>query len=320
MGRFSPKVSGVLLVFLSPVIAELCSGSTPFFTFFHPFVILVYLGFYGLGTLIIREVIAHRKLNFSSALLLGGAYGVLEEGIILKSWFDPNWMGASITSKALYVAGTAALEPFSNVVFHVVISITTPILILYALTQSREPWFSKKILLVIGVVFSIAAVGLFTFNARYAIAGWQYLLGILAFAVLAVLGWRGFKFPSGRRLFHPLLLCALGIVFDFLLVTVFYTFSQRGVPWYLILGSAMILYIGYVAIYSRMNWAEGSSRHYFAAATGFVVGLLPLSFSLSRTEPGRVPNVLAELILIAILALTYRTLPRIPDSRPKQQK
>jgi hypothetical protein len=263
-------------------------------------------------------VIAHRKLNFSSVLLLGGAYGVLEEGIILKSWYDPNWMGASVTSKALYVAGIAALEPFSNVVFHAVISITTPILILYALTQSREPWFSKKTLLVFGVVFSIAAVGLSTFNAKYTIAGWQYLLGILAFVALAALGWRGFKLPSGRRLFPPLLLCLLGVVFDFLLVTIFYTFSQRGVTWYLILSSAILLDIGYVAIYSRMNWAEASSRHYFAAATGFVTGLLPLSFSLSRTDPGRVLNVFSELTLIIILGLTYRTLPRI-DPRPKHE-
>jgi hypothetical protein len=150
------------------------------------------------------------------------------------------------------------------------------------------------------------------------IAGWQYMLGIQAIAVLAVLGWRGFRLPTGERLFPPLLLCLLGVVFDFLLVTIFYTFSQRGVTWYLILGSAIILYVGYAAIYSRMNWAEASSRHYLAAAIGFAAGLLPLSFSLSRTEPGRVLNVFAELTLIMILGLTYRTLPRI-DPRPKRQ-
>jgi hypothetical protein len=311
MRRYGSKVCGVLLIFLSPIIAELCSGSTPFFTFFRPFVFLVYLGFYGLGALIIREVIAHRKLSFSSALLLGAAYGVLEEGIILKSWFDPNWMGASITSKALYVAGIAALEPFSNVAFHAVISITTPILILYALTESREPWFSNKTILVFCIVFLIAALGLTAFNAEYRIAWWQYLLGVLAFAVLAISGLRGFKFPSGKRLYHPLLLFLLGVVFDFLLVTIFYTFSQRGVAWYLILGSATMLDVGYVAIYGRMNWAEASRRHYFAAATGFVAGLLPLSIGLSRTEPGRVLNVFSELILVMILALTYRTLPPV---------
>jgi membrane-associated PAP2 superfamily phosphatase len=165
----------------------------------------------------------------------------------------------------------------------------------------------------------IAAVGLSTFNAKYTIAGWQYLLGVLAFAVLAVLGWRGFKLPPGRSLFPPLLLCLLGMVFDFLLVTILYTLSERSVPWYLILGSAIILDVGYVVIYSRMNWAEASSRHYFAAASGFVTGLLPLSFSLLRTQPGRVLNVFAELTLITILALTYRTLPRIDEPRAKHQ-
>lgn len=300
-----------LLILLSPVIAELCSGSTPFFAFFNPVVILIYLGFYGLGALIIREVIAHRRLNFVSALLLGGAYGVLEEGIILKSWFDPNWMGAVITSRVLRVVGITVLEPFSNVVFHAVFSITTPILLVYALTQSREPWLSKKTVFVCGLFFLVAAAGLSTFNARYRIAGWQYLLGFLIFLALVFLGWRGFRIPSGTNLFSPLLLWILAVIFDFLLFTIFYTFSDRGATWYIVLGSAILLYVGYALIFSKMNWAQASSRHYFAAATGFVTGLLPLAISLSRTQPGRILNVFAELTLITMLALNYRKLPRV---------
>ncbi len=138
------KYPQFLLILLSPMIAELFSGSTPFDVFFRPFVFLAYLGFYGLGALIIREIVARRKLPFSSVLLLGAAYGVLEEGIVIKSWFDPNWMGATVVSHVLRVYGISILQPLSNVVYHAVISIGASILIVQSISTSTEPWLSKR--------------------------------------------------------------------------------------------------------------------------------------------------------------------------------
>lgn len=95
---------------------------------FQSFIVVVYLGFYGLGALLIREIVEIRKLSYTSVLLFGAAYGILEEGIILKSWFDPTWGGAAITAQVLRVDGISILQPLENVVYHAIISITTPIL------------------------------------------------------------------------------------------------------------------------------------------------------------------------------------------------
>ncbi len=155
-----------ILLILSPVIAEVVSGSTPFFTFLWPPVLLVYVGFYGLGALLIREVAAHKKLGYASILLLGAAFGVLEEGILLKSWFDPTWMGAQITSKVLRVSGVNVLQPFANVVYHAVISIAAPILLVEA-TTSREPWLTEGQRKLAGALFIMSALSLSTFNRDY---------------------------------------------------------------------------------------------------------------------------------------------------------
>lgn len=44
------------LILSTPIIAELLSGSTPFSTFFKLPIFLTYVGFYGCGALLIREI------------------------------------------------------------------------------------------------------------------------------------------------------------------------------------------------------------------------------------------------------------------------
>jgi hypothetical protein len=298
-----------LLILLSPMIAELFSGSTPFAVFFSPFVFLVYLGFYGLGALIIREIVVRRRLNFSSVLLLGAAYGILEEGIVIKSWFDPNWMGAAVVSHVLRVYGISVLQPLSNVVFHAVISIGASILIVQSVTQSGVPWLSKRWTLFASGLFVISAIAIaLTFNYNYKIAGWQYLLCFVLLAIFAVLGWKGLKIPSGTKMYPPLGIWILNILFIILLFTIFYTLSYAGANWFVIIPLALVLYVGYAIIFALIDWGRATRKHYFAAAAGIVTGLLPLSLSLARSQHGRYLNVLAEVTFIIILIIVYSKL------------
>lgn len=291
------------------MIAELFSGSTPFVVFFSPFVFLVYLGFYGLGALIIREAVTRRRLNFSSVLLLGAAYGVLEEGIVIKSWFDPNWMGATVLSHVLRIYGISILQPLSNVIYHAVISIGASILIAQSITQSSEPWLSKRWTLIASGLFVISAIAIaLTFNYNYKIAGWQYLLGFVLLGVFAILGWKGLKIPSGNKLYPALGIWVLNTVFIILLFTIFYTLSYAGAKWFVIILLALVLYVGYAIIFTLMDWGRATRKHYFAAAAGIVTGLLPLALSLARSQQGRYLNVLAEVIFIIILMVVYSRL------------
>ena len=291
----------VILLLLSPFVAECISGSSPFFTFFRPSVFLVYVGFYGLGAVLIRETAAHKKLGYASVLLLGAAFGVLEEGILLKSWFDPTWMGAQITSKALRVYGISGLQPFANIVYHAVVSIAAPVVVVESMT-SREPWLTRNEMIVGAVVFGGASVVLSTFN-DYEPAGWHYLLGIGLFGLFSILGLKGVKVPAGVSEYSPGRLWVLSAVFVVLLFIMFYTLSTAGVPWVIIMGGALLLYYLYGRTYSRLVW---SKNHYFAAASGVITGLLPLVTIMARTDPAKTGNVGVAVGSVIVLLVLYR--------------
>lgn len=293
----------LLLIFLSPVVAELFSGSSPFMKFFSPPMFLVFLGFYGLGCLLIREIAAHKGLNYASVLLLGAAFGVLEEGIILKSWFDPTWMGAQITSQVLRVYGISVLQPFANVVYHAVVSIAAPIVLVNSVT-SKEAWLTKEKMIPVFVIFVISAVVLlFTFNYDYKVKGWQYLVGIVLFVGFFALGLKGIKISPGTHVHSPGMLWVLSALFVVFLFIVFYTLSNAGFPWFIILGLALLLYCVYGRAFSRIAW---KLNHYFAAGAGIITGLVPIAAIGARTDPGKVGNFIAAFIFMVLLIIIYR--------------
>jgi hypothetical protein len=76
-----PKLSPSLVLFvLAPAIGELLSGSAPPLEFFNPIAFLLIASLYGSGAIVMRELKALWKKGFKSLLLLGAAYGILEEG------------------------------------------------------------------------------------------------------------------------------------------------------------------------------------------------------------------------------------------------
>src|SRR3989454_1087390 len=80
------------LVLLSPVIAEMLSGSSPPLEWLNPITPLLLIWLYGAGILVMRETAVRWRTGWPSILLLGAAYGIIEEGLAVKSFFDPGWM------------------------------------------------------------------------------------------------------------------------------------------------------------------------------------------------------------------------------------
>jgi len=78
-----------VLYFLAPIIGELLSGSAPPIEFFNPFGLLILPALYGSGAILARELALRREKRWPTILVLGLAYGILEEGLMVKSFFDP---------------------------------------------------------------------------------------------------------------------------------------------------------------------------------------------------------------------------------------
>lgn len=173
-----------ILAFLSPTIAELCSGSSPPLEFFFPPFLIGLLGMYGAGVLVVRELSARWNLGWAGVLMLGIAYGVLEEGIAVKSFLDPGWSDLGDLGEYGRWWGINWVWAVWLCIYHATISICVPILIFNMLW----PQYSGKVLLtrtqfswVVAALSADIAIFALMFSVEYVPPSAQYLLMFAAF-------------------------------------------------------------------------------------------------------------------------------------------
>ncbi len=117
------------LSLLSPILAELLSGSAPPSEFFQPAAFLLLWAFYGGGALLARELWVRWGGGIGRLMLLGMAYGAIEEGLVIKSWFDPRYYDLAVFEDYGRLAGVNVPWAVWLTVFHTLMSITAPILL-----------------------------------------------------------------------------------------------------------------------------------------------------------------------------------------------
>jgi hypothetical protein len=163
----------LLLFFLAPALGELLTGSTPPLKFFNPVSLVLEGGLYGSGAILARELVRRRGLGWASLLLLGAAYGVLEEGVVLTSWLDPHWPVAQLIGGAGRLLEIDWIWAAALTTFHAVVSVTAAVLLAETIFPdgAGRPW------------------------AR----GWTLRLHVALLAAVSAIGLAGFGFLSARR-------------------------------------------------------------------------------------------------------------------------
>jgi len=91
----------IILFFLSSLSAELLVGNSPPFVFFTPFPFLVWTLLYGCGVLLVRELKTRWNLQWS-VIFLAIAYGIIEEGLATKAFFNPNHLPGPMVNYGLF--------------------------------------------------------------------------------------------------------------------------------------------------------------------------------------------------------------------------
>src|SRR5262249_14335338 len=158
MRRLLPSIVLVLMVFL---VAELLPGSAPITQpALWPFLLLIY----GPGALLIRESVRRLGRGWESILLLGAAYGLIEEGLALQSLFNPTLYGAA--DWGARIAGINGVYAETAIIIHAVWSAAVPILLTDLLFPSlREaPYLGRFGLVVTGIwyLLGVALLALLT--------------------------------------------------------------------------------------------------------------------------------------------------------------
>jgi hypothetical protein len=148
----------IALFFLSPLVGEFLLGNIPI-TMIGALVLLAPL--YGGGSLLIREIARRFNLTWPRIILLGLAYGVVEETFVTQSLFNPNYVGLRLLDYGYIPAlGMSAWWTLFVLTLHTVWSTAVPIALMEALTpgQRRTPWLGPVGLGVTAFLFLASCV------------------------------------------------------------------------------------------------------------------------------------------------------------------
>ena len=195
--RFLRSHPKLCLFLLTPGIVEYVSGSSPmYFLVLSPFYFFLQLalntGLYLPGALLIREAMIRWKKGWASVLLLGAAYGILEEGVALGTLFNtaPVEYGAGPASYGQWL-GVSWVWAVEAIPLHMIYSAALPILLLgLALpsTRGKSLLGSRRSLASAGVILGadVAFISLlFVVHLHHPWMGWT-LFGLSALAIGAL--------------------------------------------------------------------------------------------------------------------------------------
>jgi len=132
----------LVLWIIAPIFGELFSGSSPLNEYINPVTFLTLGLLYGCGAIICRELVIRWKKGWPSLLLLGFAYGIYEEGLLVQSFFDPGWQDLGILASYGRVAGVNWVWSEHLTIFHALISICASVAFVEILYPERrhESW------------------------------------------------------------------------------------------------------------------------------------------------------------------------------------
>ncbi|MCB2223661.1 MAG: hypothetical protein KQH83_05740 [Actinobacteria bacterium] len=157
--------SPVAFVFLvAPALGELLSSSSPLPWFLAGWLPLATL--YGCGALLIREASVRWGTGWTAIVLLGMAYGIYEEGLVVRSFFDPAW--GDLGALAVYgrAAGVNWLWAELLTLFHAAVPVAATLVLAEVAFPAAKgrPWLGRRGLLWcaagVGVWLPIGTVGL----------------------------------------------------------------------------------------------------------------------------------------------------------------
>ncbi|WP_169815123.1 hypothetical protein [Nocardia uniformis] len=147
--RMLPAVG---LLVLAPLVGEYLLGNIPINAL--PMIIGL-IPLYGGGALLIREVARRWRLGWPGIILLGLAYAVIEEGLLTRSLFDPDYVGLRLLDYGFIPAlGIGAYWTVFVLAIHGVWSIAVPISMVEAGSRRPDtPWLGKVGLTVSAILF-----------------------------------------------------------------------------------------------------------------------------------------------------------------------
>lgn len=251
--RLTPALA---LLFLAPFIGEVMSGSSPPAELLNPVGVVFMIGLYGCGALLVRELAFRWRKGWPSVLALGASYGIFEEGLMTKSFFDPGWMDVGTLGSYGRAFGVNWIWTVELILFHAVFSTSASILLVWlAFPEWRDRrWLGDKTLAACVLVFlSIVVFGYFALTP-YRPELPLYGLAILAAAALILSAWLlppCLPVRTAGKPPRPLLLFLAGFGWTLALFFIVWLLPGTGIPAAVPL--ALLLLLGFSGL-ALVSW------------------------------------------------------------------
>jgi len=179
-------------VVFAPFLAEFVSGSTPPQAWLLPQVFLIFMAIYGVSALAIREFAIRIHGGPATILILGLAFGVVNEGMAAHSLFNPGWPDVGVLGSYGRWVGVNWLWTEWIVPFHAVWSISFPIFLVGQFwPESRgTPFLSRRWLAGLAPVPVVVAVVSGLLFAGYNLSWGDWVGMFVTILFLVTVAWR----------------------------------------------------------------------------------------------------------------------------------
>jgi len=146
--------AALVLAVLAPICAEVSLGTVGVRM---AWAWLVFAPIYSAGALFLREILRRTGGGYGNLLLLGVAYGLVEEGLVLQSLTSPHLYGAAGWAPRLFGVNTAYTE--LNLVYHALFSVTIPVIVVEFLfaAHGTAPYLRRGGVVSAGVIALLGA-------------------------------------------------------------------------------------------------------------------------------------------------------------------
>lgn len=283
---FGPVIA---LLLLSPITAELLTASSPPLSFFNPFGLLVLIGLYGSGAIIVREHTRKWGKGWTSLVLLGVAYGIIEEGLTAKSFFDPHWVDLAVFGVYGRWLGVNWVWSEWLTIFHATISITVPIILAELMFYKDKDvrWLSNRALVIFEIIFvAVVIFGFFMLSSFYPnvvqITGCLVAIAILVYIAKR----RAHKPPARQSSKRPLTYFAFSALVMLSFFVIFYA-GPNFIPLPII---DMLIGTSAAFIFWRIYAKWGASGLSDMQKFGIASGLLALWIALTPIQEKNLSN------------------------------
>ncbi len=303
----------LLLLFLPPILGELLSGSTPPVSFFTGGIFFLVL-LYGCGTVLIREAKARWGLQWS-VLFLAVAYGIVEEGTMVQSFFNVDHVDLGVLSGYGMYFGVQWPWTIALTVYHATVSTLIPLVIVeYLWPEFKGPLLKRRgtILCLTGYIFVIVfwLVVFVWAKGHPAFHNFQFspLLNVVTLGVVALLIWlahacRESRISAKTHLLSPFKFGVVGFSVMFInlfLPNILAEMQVPGVTTILVqvVWVVLLLLFAYFQIYNEKT----TKRHIVSLVIGsllFFIVLTPLhEFGMAEN-----PDPTGGMAIVGIIAV-----------------